>query len=164
MELKKFLKEQRKLNANKNENLLPQEFVDKLCDSPEEFFSDYKNQIQNLLSQNNKLFDSNQESIFEIFLELFRKADNEIYEKNFDEFFTELKEKINILNRVNENFLIIYSKRKDKLFFIKIFIRLFNLGLLDENTINQKNNFGETCYLILINDLIWNYQKISITH
>ena len=164
MELKKFLKEQRKLNANKNENLLPQEFVDKLCNSPEEFFSDYKNQIQNLLSQNNKLFDSNQESIFEIFLELFRKADNEIYEKNFDEFFTELKEKINLLNRVNENFLIIYSKRKDKLFFIKLFIRLFNLGLLDENTVKQKNNNEETCYLILINDLLWNYEKISKTH
>ncbi len=98
---KKFIKEQRKLNVNKNENLLPQEFIDKLFNSPEEFFSDYKTQIQNLLSQNNKLFDSNQESIFELFLELYRKTDNEIYEKNFDEFFTELKEKINILNRVN---------------------------------------------------------------
>ena len=133
--LKEFIKKQRKLNSKKNEGILPQEFIEKLYNSPEEFFSDFKTQIQNLLSENNKLFDSNQQRIFEIFLETYKKDNNEIYENNFDLFFTELKDKLNILDRFEENFLIIYSKRLDKSFFFKIFFRLMKLGLLDENTV-----------------------------
>ena len=108
--LKEFIKKQRKLNSKKNEGVLPQEFIEKLYNSPEEFFSDFKTQIQNLLSENNKLFDSNQQRIFEIFLETYKKDNNEIYENNFDLFFTELKDKLNILDRFEENFLIIYSR------------------------------------------------------
>jgi hypothetical protein len=80
------------------------------------------------------------------FLEIYKKDNNEIYENNFDLFFTELKDKLNILDRFEENFLIIYSKRLDKSFFFKIFFRLMKLGLLDENTVKQKNNLGNTCY------------------
>ena len=159
--LKEFIKKQRKLNSKKNEGILPQEFIEKLYNSPEEFFSDFKTQIQNLLSENNKLFDSNQQSIFEIFLETYKKENNEIYENNFDLFFTELKDKLNILDRFEENFLIIYSKRLDKSFFFKIFFRLMKLGLLDENTVKQKNNLGNTCYSFIINELKGNYNKIS---
>ena len=159
---KDFIKQQKKKNLNKNQNLLPLDFVNKLYDNPNEFFSNFKNDIQNLLSQNNKLINNFQQSIFEIFLELYRKENNEILEINFDLFFTELKDKINILNQSQENFLIIYAKRKDKLFFIKIFIRLFNLGLLNEEIVSQKNINGETCYLLIINEVKSNYKKILL--
>ena len=159
---KDFIKQQKKKNINKNQGLLPLNFIDKLYDNPKEFFSNFKTEIQNLLSKNNKLIDSNQQSIFEIFLEFYRKGNNEILEKNFDLFFTELKDKINILNQVQENFLIIYAKRNDKIFFIKIFIKLFNLGLLNEEIVKQKNINGETCYLLIINELKNNYKKILL--
>jgi len=116
---KDFIKQQKKKNINKNQGLLPLNFIDKLYDNPKEFFSNFKTEIQNLLSKNNKLIDSNQQSIFEIFLEFYRKGNNEILEKNFDLFFTELKDKINILNQVQENFLIIYAKEMIKYFLLK---------------------------------------------
>ena len=99
-----------------------------------------------------------------------------IYLNNFDQFFEDNKKYLLIKDLHNETSLHKIAKFNDKAFFIKIFLKLNQLGILNDNLLSIKNINNETCcdyifeeiknkyeYYIYKNEHVYNLLKNFIT-
>ena len=138
--------------------LLPDSLINLFYDSPKKFFA-----LFNQLSLNHSLFDTTGNSIFAHYFDaLYIRNENniEIYENNFVTFFQENGHYLSLQDEVGETPLHKLVKFKGKKFFFEICEKLFNIKVLNETIISIKNNNKQSCYDIVVDEILRNKKHI----
>ena len=134
---------------------IPDNVINLFYDNPKNFFMQFK---QYLL--NTSLFSISGISIFSHYFIALNENKEEIYEKNFANFFGEFGKYLDMQDTGLNTALHYLAKKRNKKFFFEICKKLFNMRLLTEKLLLIENFKKESCYNIIINEIIFNKKNI----
>ena len=139
---------------------IPDSAIQLFYDNPVQFFSSSK-----ILLANTSFYDNSGNSIFAHYFNVLnsknnRRFETEIYEKNFANFFKGFINELTFQDYGLDTPLHKLAKFKNKIFFLEICQKLYDLGILNEELLTIKNVDSKSCYDIIIDDIIENKKKI----
>ena len=139
-------------------NCLPLKFSQQLINNPLNFFENKEN--YNEIKKYKIIMNENNYMLYEYFIvQLYYSNDKEIYKKNFNLFFKNIKNYLENTNLELRNILNIYSKNKNKKIFFEIFQKLSNLNLITQKMILNKDINNRNCIDEIINDYYFSKNK-----